>query len=228
MNILLVAATAFEIHPVLSQLTPIQSDEKEAGHYGLGNLEIDLLITGIGMIHTAFHLGQTLALKRYDFVLNAGIAGAYNTTMKLGKVVHVTRDCVAEFGTDEGTRFVSFFESELMDPDVFPYKSGYLFNEKWPDLPILNDLPQSTGNTVNRIHSAPETIELLTNYYPAELETMEGAAFLYGCLSAKTPCAQIRAISNHVQERDKSRWQLSSAIENLNKTILKILQELCT
>ena len=179
------------------------------------------------MIPTAFSLGKTLAANKYDFIINGGIAGAYDPGLELGKVVHVTKDCIAEFGVDEETGFTSFFNLNVLDPDVFPFRSGYLINENWPDLPTLRDLHRCTGNTVDRIHTTPGAIDILMTHYPAEVETLEGAAFLYGCLNEKVPCVQIRAISNHVRERDKSRWEISLSVENLNNTIIKILQELC-
>lgn len=228
MNILLVAATAFEVGPLLTHLSLSQGDEKTLRHSRFDKLDIDVLITGIGMIHTAFHLGKALAVKRYDFAVNAGIAGAYNTSMELGKVVNVTRDCIAELGMDEGERFINLLEPGLMDPDVFPYRSGYLYSDKFPDLPSLSELPRLPGNTINQIHAGHESLAAMKVQYPAEVETMEGAAFLYGCLFEGIPCVQIRSFSNHVGERNKSLWQIPLAIENLNKTLLKILQELCT
>ncbi len=228
MKILIVSATETEIHPLLSQLSSIEKDRQKIQHFRWGSLEIDLLITGVGMIQTAFHLGKTLASNKYDFIINGGIAGAYDPGSELGKVVQVTKDCMAGFGVYEGNRFTSFFELNVMDPDAFPFRSGYLINEKWPDLPTLLDLPRYTGNTIDRICATPGAIDILMTHYPAEVETMEGAAFLYGCLSEKVPCVQIRAISNHVRERDKSRWRIQLSVENLNNTIIKILQELCT
>ena len=53
---------------------------------------------------------------------------------------------------------------------------------------------------------------------------MEGAAFFYACNQAKWPCAQIRAISNQVEKRDRSKWQLREAIEALNAYTLKLLE----
>jgi len=227
MKILIVAATDLEIRPLLHHLLKIRKDNRWMGLYRLGKLEIDVLITGIGMVHTAFHLGKTLTMKRYDIAINAGIAGVYDFTMELGKVVHVTRECITELGTREEEKSLTFYKLDLTDPDVFPYRSGFLFNEKWPDIPALRDLPRLTGNTVNQIHSTPEILNALMLQYPAEVETMEGAAFLYGCLVEGIPCAQIRSFSNYVQESDKSRWNIHLAVENLNKTVIKILQELC-
>jgi len=59
-----------------------------------------------------------------------------------------------------------------------------------------------------------------------EVETMGGAAFLYGCLIEKIPCVQIRAISNFVEVRDKSRWNIPLAVKNLTTATLEILDYL--
>ena len=225
MKILIVAATETEIRPLLSRFASRKNRGQKIKYFIWDKLEIDLLITGVRMIPTAFSLGKTLAANKYDFIINGGIAGAYDPGLELGKVVHVTKDCIAEFGVYEENRFTNFFELNVMDPDVFPFRSGYLINEKWPDLPILHDLPRCTGNTIDRIHATPGAIDILMTHYPAEVETMEGAAFLYGCLNEKVSCVQIRAISNHVRERDKSRWKIPLSVENLNNTIIKILQD---
>jgi len=55
---------------------------------------------------------------------------------------------------------------------------------------------------------------------------MEGAAFFYVCLQEKAPFIQIRSISNYVGEQDKSKWEISLAVKNLNNVLLDILAEL--
>jgi futalosine hydrolase len=37
---------------------------------------------------------------------------------------------------------------------------------------------------------------------------------------------QVRAISNYVGERDKTKWQIKQAIENLNNVLLKLVGKL--
>jgi futalosine hydrolase len=55
---------------------------------------------------------------------------------------------------------------------------------------------------------------------------MEGAAFHYVCLLERINFLQLRAISNRVGERDKSKWKLKESIENLNKELLNIIENL--
>jgi futalosine hydrolase len=70
--------------------------------------------------------------------------------------------------------------------------------------------------TVNRITDDPIWIKSLSQKYEAGIETMEGAAFHYISLVERIPFLQIRAISNWVGERDKRKWAMKPAINNLN------------
>jgi futalosine hydrolase len=45
-------------------------------------------------------------------------------------------------------------------------------------------------------------------------------------LNANVPCVQIRAISNFVEKRNKSNWDIGIAIENLNKELHHFLSSL--
>ena len=49
---------------------------------------IDVLVTGVGMVATAYHLGRTLLQNHYDFAINIGICGAFDHTL-IGKTVNV-------------------------------------------------------------------------------------------------------------------------------------------
>ena len=44
---------------------------------------------------------------------------------------------------------------------------------------------------------------------------MEGAGFMYACLIQAVPFAQVRAVSNMVERRNRSAWKIDEAIENL-------------
>jgi futalosine hydrolase len=38
----------------------------------------------------------------------------------------------------------------------------------------------------------------------------------------KMPCLQIRAVSNYVGDRDKSRWDIDGALKNLNVVLSEL------
>jgi futalosine hydrolase len=55
---------------------------------------------------------------------------------------------------------------------------------------------------------------------------MEGAAFLYSCINEQIPCAQLRAVSNYVERRNKANWKMDLALENLTHCFIDILSEI--
>jgi futalosine hydrolase len=65
----------------------------------------------------------------------------------------------------------------------------------------------------------PDQIKQLVDHFKPDIESMEGAAFHYVCLSLGVPFLQIRSISNRVGERDKRKWEMKTAIANLNRAL---------
>ncbi|MEI7500453.1 MAG: futalosine hydrolase [Bacteroidota bacterium] len=224
MHFLLAAATAFEIRPLLDRMPLLGKQSEQFSRYQYKNSLIDVLITGVGMVPTAYFLGKHLAMNRYDLVINAGIAGTFNKSLPPGSVVNVVEDCVPELGAEDGDRFLSVFELGLTDPDSPPYKNGKLFNDIFEkdslvNLEIIRKLPKVRGITSSTVRGNAESIARIKKLAMADLESMEGAAFFFSCLTEKIPCLQLRAISNLVEQRDKSRWKLSLALKNLNKVL---------
>ncbi len=226
MRILLVAATEFEIRPLVSQMAEVSRSSNLLTHYRYLGHDIDVLVPGIGMMVTAFHLGQQFSTTSYDVAINAGIAGTFRPEIPIGEVVEVIEDCVTELGAEDGDSVVSVFELGLMDPDEHPYENGRLVNDLLILVPSLQKIPKVKGSTVNTIHGSRESVERVRKRTQADIESMEGAAFLYGCLSAKIPNLQLRSISNLVEERDKSNWDVELALKNLNAVLKGILGEL--
>ena len=228
MRILLVAATVFEIRPLFDKLNLKERQTGNLGQYQYLNHHIDLLIPGIGMVPTAYFVGRQLALQQYDLAINAGIAGTFQGTIPLGSVVHVVEDCVPELGAEDSDNFISVFELGLADPDIYPYQGGKLKNDSLNTKvlcrnEILENLTKVKAITSNTVRGNAASIERIRRIATADIESMEGAAFFFGCLTAKTPCLQIRSISNLVEERDKSRWNLDLALKNMNQTLLELI-----
>jgi futalosine hydrolase len=54
---------------------------------------------------------------------------------------------------------------------------------------------------------------------------MEGAAFMQICLTEKIPFAELRAISNYVEPRNRENWKMKEAIENLNTVLIALFEK---
>ena len=53
---------------------------------------------------------------------------------------------------------------------------------------------------------------------------MEGAAFMYTCAVNGVPYAQVRAVSNVVERRNRAAWQIDPAVAALSVSALAILE----
>ncbi len=225
MNILLVSATALEIAPLLKELGKGRILEPNLTRYRYNKLVIDILVTGVGMVATAYRSGRTLHGRKYDAAINAGICGSFDRNLELGVVVNVISDFFPEKGAESGEYFLSLIDLRLLEQDEFPFTEGKLLNRSRFRSQALESLPEVSGATVNTVHGNAESILQFEKRFNVQVETMEGAAFFYAAFLQGVKCLQIRAVSNYVEPRDTSHWNIPLAIRNLNRVLWTILNE---
>ena len=139
MRILLVSATAAEIGPVTAGLHPSTRSrslraglaERLSAHRCNGN-QVDVLITGVGMVATATWCSLLLSRGRYDVALNLGVCGSFDRSLTLGTVVHVVTDRLSELGAEDGDAFLSIHQLHLLDENEPPFVKGRLVNAAPP------------------------------------------------------------------------------------------------
>lgn len=216
MKILIVAATRFEIQPLLIQMESVRDFGSNLISCHYKKSDINFLITGVGMVATAYHSGKNLNNK-YDLALNIGICGSFNRNLNIGDVVNVYEDCFSELGAEDGISFLSLEELELTGVSKITNINSKISNS------IIEMLPKVNGITINTIHGNENSIEKTVRKFHPIVESMEGGAFMFACEHEKTPYFQIRAVSNYVERRNKDGWNIPLAIENLNTKILEIL-----
>ena len=216
MHILIVAATDAEVAPIVQRLYATPTGNLCVDSYTHGPHEIDVLVTGVGMVATAAWCSRVLAEATYDFALNLGVCGSFDELIELGTVVHIVSDRLAELGAEDGERFLTLEELEL------PGESEFV-NLDPPSNPGLEHLPAVTGITVNTVHGDPRSIAAVTGRFSPQVESMEGAAFMSACLIHKVPFAQVRAVSNLVERRNREAWKMPEAIQNLAVEGLRII-----
>ena len=193
---------------------------------GLGKLDdtnnIDVLITGVGIPAAMFHLTKAVMEKKYDLVIQAGIAGSFSKKLKPAEVVLVRQDTFAEIGAKEKGKLISLFNMGLKDANEYPYANGWLVNTN--EAMNKSHLKKVNAITISTITDDKKHINQLVKGFKADIESMEGAVLHYVCLLQNIPFIQLRAISNKVGERDKRRWMMKKAIANLNKELNVLLK----
>lgn len=203
MQILIVAATAFEVEPLANSL----------GH------KLDILITGAGMVPTAFALGRQFSMHKYDLVINLGIAGSFDRNIQPGYVVEITEDTFSETGAEDDQEFIpinvlGFGESTFKPTTTLENVCNSLF------------LTKGRAITVNTVHGNEDSIKKVQLRLNPQIESMEGAAFFYACRQFNLPCLQIRAVSNYVEKRNRANWDIPLAIKNLNNFVIELINRI--
>lgn len=212
MQLLLCASTELEIRPAIEF---IQKENVQ---------NVDILVTGVGMMAATYSLTKFILNKRPDFVLQAGVGGCLDENLPLTKIVLVENETIGDLGVQENQTFKTLFDLSLLEKNFFPWKDGKLPNNidslKATGLKIVD------GVTVNEISTNTERIAYYKNQLKASVESMEGAALHYVALRERIRFLQMRSLSNFVGERDKTKWVIDIAIANLNAELVRILVKL--
>jgi futalosine hydrolase len=222
-RILVVAATDAEVAPLAAVLSPVPGRSARLRSFTHARHGVDILTTGVGTVATAAWCSGLFARERYDLALNAGVCGSFRPALPPGAVVHVTTDRFADLGAEDGDAFLSVHDLNLLDPDAFPFTRGRLVNGAPPSNAVLEQLPVADAVTVNTAHGNADTIARVVERFNPHVESMEGAAFMYACLVHGVPFAQVRAVSNVVERRNRAAWKLKEAVMALNETLVAML-----
>lgn len=213
MSLLLCAATEFEVAPTLRFIEEQRLSSK-----------ISVLITGVGLPATTYKLTRQVIDHRPALLLQAGLAGSLSKDFPLTEVVAVEKDCFGDLGVQESGLFKTLFDMKLAVSDETPWQGEWLVN---PHASLIKNAGLATVSacSVNEISTSSNRIE---HYQQkgAQIESMEGAALHYVALMEDIPFLQVRAISNHAGERDKSRWALQESIQRLNEELQGIILKL--
>ena len=234
MRFLVVAATELEIAPLVARLTPsphsldrwASSAFAPIAPLAYGPHDVDILTTGVGMTATAAWCARVLARQSYDLAVNLGVCGSFDPECPPGTVVNVMTDCIPELGAEDGEQFLDIQELGLLRPEDSPFAGGRLVNPFVPPHAAIGTLRRVNGITVNTVHGNEASIARVVERVRPDVESMEGAAFMYACLVSRVRFAQVRAVSNMVERRNRAAWKLTEAVDALNAVALHLLQEL--
>jgi futalosine hydrolase len=223
-RILIVAATAAEIDPLVGVLRFCADGDARVTRCKRGTHDVDVLTTGVGMVATAAWCSRLLTVEDdYDIALNVGLCGSFDAAIAPGTVVHVITEQMPELGAEDHDAFLSLQQLGLVEKNEFPFQAGRLMNAGPPLNEALLRLPGVHGITVNTVHGNDRTIAAVRKRCTPQVESMEGAAFMYTCLIHQTPFAEVRAVSNVVETRNRAAWKMKEAIDNLSAVALAII-----
>ncbi|MFA6836214.1 MAG: hypothetical protein WCR04_07410 [Fibrobacteraceae bacterium] len=174
--------------------------------------ELDAACLGVGMAQFAGNLSRLIFSKNYSQVFLLGVCGAYpGSLLSLEDIVRVDTEFVGDEGyLGSGNSFIPF------NAKPFPYSaSPYCRAPR-----VIQNFPGVKGISVNMLSTDPEFLRFRARFSGAKVESMEGAVAFSICRASKISIYEIRAVSNIVGERDKSKWKLQEALFALRKKVL--------
>lgn len=216
MNCLIVAATVIEITPFLERL---RAKKDLPAH-----VDIDVLITGIGLTASTYSLTRQLHIKRPDLIVQAGVGGCFDTNYPLGAVVAIKQETIADQSVIELDKLKTMFDLKLVPQNQYPFAKGWLVNKT--EVLKKVKLKKVIGVSTNEITTSRQKVKFYKDTFNPVIESMEGAALHYVCLMEKIPFLQLRSISNYIGERNKKNWNMKESIINLNKELISLLHTL--
>lgn len=161
---------------------------------------VEVLVTGVGPVEAAAQLSRALALGRYETIVNAGIAGAYDRSTRIGEGVVVGED---------------LFELDLETGIPLALPAGIVVHDRaLSDLALVDGLVAAgfrnvRGATVGRVTATGDTAARL-RAAGADVETMEGFSVLRAAEIAGVRAVELRGISNYAGDRERSQWNFAA------------------
>jgi futalosine hydrolase len=226
MKVLIVSATRMEIRKFLDLLSFTGNEDEYPARYRYHEIDVDVLVTGIGMTATAYHLGRVLANGSWDLVINAGICGSFSKSLPIGEVVEVTEEVFSGLGAHFANRILTLSDLNLAGANDPPFMEGKLVNPSFAFTGLFQGFRKVRGSTSDTMYDDLNMIKRIIGRFHPDVESMEGASFFYSCLSAGVPFREVRSISNYAGEQDRSKWNIPLAFDNLAIALGSVLDHL--
>ncbi|WP_129127257.1 futalosine hydrolase [Geomonas oryzae] len=199
----------------------------------LAGQELFIALTGMGKANAA--CAATVLCERLtpDLLINTGCGGAFpGCGIGVGDIAVADAECFADEGvlTPDGWRGL-----DLIGIPLYEGRGERVFNRvPLPLEPARRALEHAAAEgfaaalgsflTVSTCSGTSRRGEEMLRRFPGICENMEGAALAHVALIYGVPCLEVRGISNMVEDRDMSRWDLKRAVGEVQRFLLTLLE----
>ena len=237
--ILVIAAVAQEISLLIRSMQGKRLELPPIPEIHSGKIhgrELLVAATGIGKVNSASSLAAIILSYRPRLVISTGCAGAYpQSGLRVGDLALASSDLFGDEGvtTPEGWRSLEHIGIPSLE-----LKGNRYFNEIPLSFTLATQAVQLASKleltlrrgrfvTVSTCSGTAARGEELYSRYGGLCENMEGAAAAQVALQYGIDCLEVRGISNMVEDRDLSRWDIPLAAEQAQRFILRYIEAYC-
>lgn len=199
----------------------------------IGSLPVAICVGGVGKTNAAAACAVMIERMQPGLVINTGCAGAYpGSGLVVGDLAVASNEVFGDEGVLTAAGWLDMKELKL---PLLARGNRRYYNE----LPLSRHAAEKgmlladycgiklvRGNfvTVSACSGTACRGEELAGRYGGICENMEGAAVALTCLRYGVDCLEIRGISNMVDDRDMSAWDIPRAVEAAQRFVLKYLE----
>ena len=194
-----------------------------------------LVATGIGKVNAAAAIAMLLEHYEPELLINTGCAGAYpESGLAVGDLAMATIEVLGDEGviTPEGWHSLELIGIPSLSRNGSDYYNHFPLT-RW-GIDKAGHVAEMNGVTLHRgvfvtVSTASGTGERgaeLYHRFRAVCESMEGAAVAQVAASYGVDCLEIRGVSNLVEDRDLSRWDIPLAVGKAQKLLGDFIAEL--
>lgn len=192
----------------------------------IGKYNVIIAKSGVGKVAAAISVQFLADNYKPDFIINTGIAGALDESLKIGDVIFATSSLQHDF-----------------DISVFGYAKGYMSTGNQSNKPTIFKPDENLKNKIKNavikkypditfkdgIIATGDTFVLnarikknINKIFDASAIDMESAAIIQSANMNNIPCVVIRSISDSLNEKDsKSYVKLEKGIAKSNADIIE-------
>jgi futalosine hydrolase len=201
----------------------------------IGKHEVFICETGVGKANAAAATAVALERIAPGLLINTGCAGAFaDSGLIVGDIAVADQEVFADEGvlTPAGWHPLELIGIPLLQRDGLKY-----FNEI-PLTPKFARLAQSLASpsgsrirngrflTVSTCTGTSERGGELQQRFGAVCENMEGAAVALVALRYGVAALEVRGVSNMVEDRNLSRWDIGLAVEQVQRFLISYIKAL--
>ncbi|HEX8391529.1 MAG TPA: futalosine hydrolase [Longimicrobium sp.] len=212
---------------------PVTIGRKPGWAGRLGGTPVVLLPGGMGKTNAAHAATALLEARAVSGVICFGIGGAYpGSGLALGDIALATHAIYGDEGADTPGGWIG---TDAIGIPLWRGEQGAVFNDFALDAGLVHraadalrraGMDARTGPfvTVSACSGTDALGRERGERFGALCEGMEGAAAAHVCAVYGVPFLEVRAVSNHVEDRDMARWRIGPAVQAAQDAVLALAQ----
>ena len=214
---------------------------KAEGIYQTGRLagkRVILAASGIGKVNAAHAVTRLIHECAPAVIMNIGIGGAYPSSgLKTGDVAIAEKEIYGDEGVllKDGFHGLDLIGIPLLHRGRKQYFNKFPLDRELASKAVkaaqlithyssLITVKKGTFLTLSTCTGTKKRARELEVRFSSICENMEGAAIAQICALYGIPMIEMRGISNIVEDRDLSKWNIKLAAENCQKAALECIQ----